>query len=98
MVDHGASSLWLALVALLVADGFVQDQMGQLTWDGSHDGLLLLALLVGCAVSADVRSGLIEAAADAADAGRPGRREAADGSSGGRTGHQGGIKTAARPS
>jgi hypothetical protein len=53
------SSVLLALVSLLVADGFVQDQMGQLSWNGNQDGLLLLALLVGCAVSADVRSELI---------------------------------------
>jgi hypothetical protein len=48
-------------MSLLVADGFVQDRLGQLQWDGAHDGLILLALLIGCAVSADVRSELIEA-------------------------------------
>jgi hypothetical protein len=54
------SSALLALVSFLVADGFVQDQLGQLHWNGGSDALLLLALLVGCAVSADVRSELIE--------------------------------------
>jgi hypothetical protein len=53
------SSVLLALVSLLVADGFVQDQLGQLHWNGDGDGLLLLALLVGCAVSSDVRTELI---------------------------------------
>lgn len=53
------SSVWVAVVSLLVADGFVQNQMGQLGWDGNHDALLLLALLVGCALSADVRTELI---------------------------------------
>ena len=54
------ASVSLALVGLLVADGFVQNQMGQLSWDGNHDGLLILALLIGCALTAEVRSGLIE--------------------------------------
>jgi hypothetical protein len=54
------SSLLLTVVALLTADGFVQNQLGQLRWDGNDDGLLLLALLVGCALSAEVRSELIE--------------------------------------
>jgi hypothetical protein len=54
------TSILLALTSLLVADGFVQNQLGQLGWNGNQDGLLLLALLVGCAVSAEVRSELIE--------------------------------------
>ena len=53
-------STLVAVVSFLVADGFVQDQFGQLHWNGSADAALLLALLVGCVVSADVRSELIE--------------------------------------
>lgn len=53
------SAVWVAIVSLLVADGFVQNQMGQLGWDGNHDALLLLALLACCVVSADVHSEII---------------------------------------
>lgn len=56
------ASALLAVASFLVADGFLQGQLGQLQWDGGHDALLLLALLAGCAMSAEIRAELLEEA------------------------------------
>jgi len=56
------TSLVAAAVSFLVADGFVQDQMGQLSWNGSHDALLLLALVVLSVIAASIHGELIDEA------------------------------------
>jgi hypothetical protein len=56
------ASLAAAAVSFLVANGFVQDQMGQLAWDGSHDSLLLLSLVVLSVVAASIHGELIDEA------------------------------------
>lgn len=56
------ASVLVAVTSFLVADGFLQGQLGQLQWDGGHDALLLLALLVGCAMSAEIRAELLQEA------------------------------------
>jgi hypothetical protein len=56
------ASVAAAALSFLVADGFVQDQMGQLSWDGSHDTLLLLSLLVLSVIAASIHGELIDEA------------------------------------
>ena len=56
------ASLVLALISFFVVNGFAEDQLGQLRWHGNLDAVLLLALLVSCAVAAELRSGVIEQA------------------------------------
>jgi len=56
------ASLALALISFLAVDGFAENQLGQLSWSGNHDAVLLLVLLVSCAVTAELRSGAIEQA------------------------------------
>lgn len=56
------ASLAMALISFLVVDGFAENRLGQLGWNGNRDAGLLLALLVACAVVADLRSGTIEQA------------------------------------
>jgi hypothetical protein len=56
------ASLVAAAMSFLVADGFIQDQMGQLSWNGSADAQFLLALVVLSAISASVHGELIDEA------------------------------------
>jgi hypothetical protein len=56
------ASLVAAVVSFLVADGFIQDQMGQLSWNGSADAQFLLALVVLSAISASIHGELIDEA------------------------------------
>ena len=48
------AAVGLGVMAFLFIDGFVQDAMGQLAWDGTHDLLVLLACLVLPAMSAEL--------------------------------------------
>ena len=48
------AAVGLGVMAFLFIDGFVQDTMGQLAWDGTHDVLVLLACLVLPAMSAEL--------------------------------------------
>jgi hypothetical protein len=50
----------LGLIAFLFLDGFVQDTMGQLSWDGTHDLVLLLAALALPAMSAELGYELLD--------------------------------------
>jgi hypothetical protein len=56
------ASLSMALISFLTVDGFAENRLGQLGWNGNHDAVLLLVLLVGCALVADLRSGAVEQA------------------------------------
>ncbi len=47
------ASMWLAAISFLVADGFVQGSQGQLVWNGGVDLVLMLALVLACALSAE---------------------------------------------
>jgi len=48
------AAIGLGVMAFLFMDGFVQNAMGQLAWDGTRDLLLLLACLVLPAMSAEL--------------------------------------------
>ena len=54
------ASLTVAVMSFLVVDGFAEHQTGQLGWSGNRDGILLLVLLAGCALVAELRSGVVE--------------------------------------
>jgi hypothetical protein len=54
------AAVWLALISFLTVDGFAQNQLGQLSWDGNQDAALVLVLLVACTVTAEIRSGVVE--------------------------------------
>jgi len=54
------ASLSMALISFLVVDGFAENRLGQLGWNGNRDAALLLVLLVACAVVAELRSGAVE--------------------------------------
>jgi hypothetical protein len=56
------ASLSMALISFLAVDGFAENRLGQLGWNGNQDAVLLLVLLVACAVAAEVRSGTVEQA------------------------------------
>ena len=48
------ASLGLGIIAFLVLDGFAQNSLGQLSWDGTHDLMLLLGALGLPALSAEL--------------------------------------------
>jgi hypothetical protein len=64
------ASLILAVVSFLAVDGFAQNQLGQLGWDGNHDAMLLLALLTFGAIAASIHAEMIDESRRRADATR----------------------------
>ena len=49
------SAMWLALVSMLVVNGFVEGTLGQLSWHGVTDVYLVLGLFLGCALATELR-------------------------------------------
>jgi hypothetical protein len=49
-------ALVAALIAFLMVDGFVDGQLGTLSWNGSGDAALLVILVIGCLCATEARS------------------------------------------
>jgi hypothetical protein len=64
------ASLVMSVVSFLAADGFIQNQLGQLQWDGNHDAMLLLALLTSGAIAASIHAEIIDESRRRSDAAR----------------------------
>jgi len=70
------ASALMAVVSFLAVDGFAQNQLGQLGWDGNHDAVLLLALLTVGAISASIHAEMIDESRRRSDAARGASRHA----------------------
>ncbi len=49
------AALGSAALAFLVVDGFVLGQLGDLSWDGTPDAVLLVVLVLACVLSSEAR-------------------------------------------
>lgn len=64
IVIAAVASWWLtigpallsALIAFLMVDGFVDGQLGTLSWDGSPDAVLLVILVISCLCATEART------------------------------------------